>query len=65
MTEKLILVLASVENSMGKGEDAGFQHFFLFLQCFQKASYTVLFKVEIVWLQRVNNPNLKHFETKN
>ena len=26
-----------VENIMGKGENAGGQHFLLFLQCFQKA----------------------------
>ena len=27
-----------VENIVGKGENAGYQHFLLFLQCFQKAS---------------------------
>ena len=37
---------------MGKGENAGYQHFLLFLQCFQKASYSKLLKVGIVW-QRV------------
>ena len=34
-TEKFIL--GKVENSVGKGENAGYQHFLLFLQCFQKA----------------------------
>ena len=38
VTEKLKFVLRRVENIMGKGENAGYQHFVLFLQCFQKAS---------------------------
>ena len=36
MTEKLKFVLGRVENIAGKGEDAGYQHFLLFPQCFQK-----------------------------
>ena len=28
-----------VENIMGKGENAGYQHFLLFAQCFQKLSF--------------------------
>ena len=28
------------ENIVGKGENAGYQHFLLFLQCFHKVSYT-------------------------
>ena len=38
-----------VENSVGKGENAGYQHFLLFLQCFWKASFLELFKIGIVW----------------
>ena len=38
-----------VENIEGKGENAGYQHFLLPPQCFQKASSTVSFKVGIVW----------------
>ena len=45
VTEKLKLVLGRVENLVGKGENAGNQHFPLFLQCFQKASCTSLLKV--------------------
>ena len=30
--------LGLVENNLGKGENAGYQHFFLFPQCFQKPS---------------------------
>ena len=37
VTEKLKFALGWVENIMGKGENAGFQHFLLFLLCFQKA----------------------------
>ena len=38
VTEKLKFVMGKVENFVGKGENAGYQHFLLFLQCFQKAS---------------------------
>ena len=31
------------ENIVGKGENAGNQHFLLFLHCFQKSSISVLF----------------------
>ena len=49
VTEKLRFVLEKVENIVGKGENAGHQHFLLFPQCFQKAYYTVSLKVRIVW----------------
>ena len=39
VTEKLIFVLGRVENIVRKGENAGYQHFLLFPQCFQKASF--------------------------
>ena len=42
-------VLGRVENIVGKGDNAGYQHFLLFLQCFQKASYTESLKGKIVW----------------
>ena len=41
------------ENIMGKGENAGYQHFLLFPQCFQKALLSASLKVGFVWL-RVN-----------
>ena len=40
VTEKLKFVLGRVENIVRKGENAGHQHFLLFPQSFQKASYT-------------------------
>ena len=33
----MIFVFDRVENIVGKGENAGYQHFLLFPQCFQKA----------------------------
>ena len=48
-TEKLKFVLERVENIVGKGENDGYQHFLLFPQCFQKASFSRLLKVKIVW----------------
>ena len=38
----MISLYDRVENIVGKGENAGNQHFPLFPQCFQKASYTGL-----------------------
>ena len=49
VTEKLKFVLRRVENMVGKGENAGYQHFLLFPQCFQKASFQGSLKVGIVW----------------
>ena len=49
VTEKLKFVLEWVENIVGKGENAGYRHFLLFPQCFQKASLSRSLKVGIVW----------------
>ena len=38
VNEKLKVCLERVENIVGKGENAGYQHFLLFLQCFRKPS---------------------------
>ena len=34
---------------MMKGGNAGYQHFILFLQCFEKASFQVSLKLAIIW----------------
>ena len=47
--EKLKFGLGRVENMVGKGENAGYQHFLLFPQCFRKSSFSESFKVRIVW----------------
>ena len=49
VTEKLKLLFISMENIVGKGKNAGYQHFLLFPQCFQQASFSRSLKVTIVW----------------
>ena len=41
--KKLKSVLAREENIVGKGENAGYQHFLLFPKCYQKVSFTEVF----------------------
>ena len=45
----LISLFDRVENIVGKGENAGYQHFLLFPECFQKTSLLGLLKVGIKW----------------
>ena len=45
----MISVSYWVENIVGKGENAGYQHFLLFPQSFQKVSPLRSLKVGIVW----------------
>ena len=45
----IIFVFNRVENIVGKGENAGDQHFLLFPQCFEKASFPDTSKGVIVW----------------
>ena len=49
VNKNLKFVFGQVENIVGKGENAGYQHFLLFPQCFQKASFSGSLKVGIVW----------------
>ena len=39
VTSKLKFVLEKVDNIAGIGENAGYQHFLLFPQCFENASF--------------------------
>ena len=48
LNKKSKLVLGRGENIVGKGKNAGYQHFLLFPQCFQNVSYTGSLKVGIV-----------------
>ena len=41
--------MGRVENIVGKGENDDYQHFILFPECFQKASFSGSLKVGIVW----------------
>ena len=45
LIKKLKFIWERVENTVGKGENAGYQHFLLLLQCFQKLSFPEVFKV--------------------
>ena len=45
----MIYVLDRVQNIVGKGENAGYQHFLLFPQCFQKPSCPRSLRVGIEW----------------
>ena len=45
----MISLLDRVENTVGKEENAGYQHFLLFLQCFLKPSSLGSLNVGIVW----------------
>ena len=49
VTKQLKFGKGRVENIVGKGENAGYQHFLLFPQCFQKTTFLGLLKVRIVW----------------
>ena len=49
MAKMVICVSDRVENFVGKGENAGYQHFLLFPQYFQKLYFSGLLKVGIVW----------------
>ena len=40
VTRKLKFVLERVENILGKGENAGYQHFLLLPKCFQKPFFS-------------------------
>ena len=44
-----ISVFHRVENIVGKGENAGYQHFLLFPQCFEKAPFPDKSNGVIVW----------------
>ena len=49
VNQKLKFDLGRIENIVGKGENAGYQHFLLFQQSFQKAFFSESLNVGIVW----------------
>ena len=49
MTIPLFDRVENTGNTVGKGENAGHQHFLLFPQCFPKSSSSGLLKVGVVW----------------
>ena len=54
VAKKMISLFDSLENIVEKGENAGYKHFLLFPQCFQKLSVSGSLKIRIVWY-RVNS----------
>ena len=61
LAKKLNFVFGRDENILGERENAGYQHFLLFPQCFQKASFLGSFKIEIAWLRNNHFPNKPWF----
>ena len=51
VTQNIKVVFLRIENIVGKEENAGYQHFLLFLQYFQKVFSSRASKVVIVWLK--------------
>ena len=49
VAQMMISAFDRAENIVGKGENAGYQHFLLFPHCFRKASFLGVVKVGIVW----------------
>ena len=47
VTQNIKVVFHTIENIVGKKENAGYQHFLPFPQCFQKAFYSSVSKVVI------------------
>ena len=48
-SQKLKFAFGRVENIVGKGENAGYQHFLLFPQSFQMPTFSGSLKVGIEW----------------
>ena len=48
VAQMMISVFDRVENIVGKRENAGYQHFLLFPQCFRKASFLGLLEFGIL-----------------
>ena len=49
VAEMTISLSDRVENNVGKGENAGYQHFLLFPQCFPKLSSLTLYQMIKFW----------------
>ena len=62
LTYVTIFFLGRVENIVGKGENAGYQLFLLFPQCFQKAFLSGSLKVRIVWESVKSSQNSEFYQ---
>ena len=52
VTKEFNFFSGKAENIVGKGENAGYQHFLLFPQCFQKVFLPASLTVGITWLNQ-------------
>ena len=59
VAEKMKIVLEGVQNIVGKGENAGYQHFLLFTRCFLKSSVSGSVKVRILWYRVKETKKMK------
>ena len=63
VTQKVNFVFRQVKITLGKGENAGYQHFLLFPKCFQKPPSLELLKVGIVYKKLTHYHTILHFDT--
>ena len=49
VTQNLEFFMEMIKKIVGKGENAGYQHFLLFPLCLHMLPFSILFKVRIVW----------------
>ena len=59
VAEMMFSVSDREENIVGKGENAGYQHFLFFPQCFQKASFSGSLKSGL-WGKGLNSISIFH-----
>ena len=59
----MISLFGGVENTVGKGENAGYQHFLLFPQCFQKVFDRVDKSWDCVMKESTLSSIYTHFDT--
>ena len=59
VAQMMVSVFDRIENTVGKGENAGYQHFPLFPLSFQKASFLGSLKVRVVWSRVKRGKSLK------
>ena len=65
VTQMIISVFDREENIVGKGENTGYQHFLLFPQCFETASFPDTSKGVIVWeWVKIKNPSSLCYKLK-
>ena len=57
--QMLKILLNNIENIVGKEENAGYQDFLLFPQCFQKAISSGALNIGIVWSPALGHPDIK------